>query len=289
MIKCPFCHFDNEDGALFCERCTSDLTALSPTAAAKPPPPPPPPTPVPIPMAEAIPLSASPIAEPMPFEAIPIVSAEPISGDIPMMPMVMQAEPIDLAPMGMAPSAPEGFSPFDATVPAVAETMPVPFAPIPAVEPTPPSRATPSPVPMPPAATIPSAPAIPAAPAVPPTPAAPAEAASFLPPNAQPRLLVLRGQKRNVEYPIYEGLNFVGRADEKPVDIDLEEQEPPDRIWCSRQHACISWEDGQLTVEDLNSANGTYVNRTRVYPGQKRPLNINDIVQIGNVQLKVLA
>ena len=26
MIKCPFCHFENEDGALFCERCTSDLT-----------------------------------------------------------------------------------------------------------------------------------------------------------------------------------------------------------------------------------------------------------------------
>jgi pSer/pThr/pTyr-binding forkhead associated (FHA) protein len=100
---------------------------------------------------------------------------------------------------------------------------------------------------------------------------------------------VLRGQKRNVEYPIYEGLNFIGRADEKPVDIDLEDQEPPDRVWCSRQHACISFEEGQLAVEDLNSANGTYVNRTRVYPGTKRPLNLNDIIQIGNVQLKVLA
>ena len=109
-----------------------------------------------------------------------------------------------------------------------------------------------------------------------------------MPAGAQPRLLVLRGQRRNVEYPIYEGLNFIGRADEKPVDIDLEEQEPPDRIWCSRQHACISFEDGMLQVEDLNSANGTYVNRTRVYPGQKRPLAVNDIVQIGNVQLKVL-
>lgn len=110
-----------------------------------------------------------------------------------------------------------------------------------------------------------------------------------LPSGAQPRLLVLRGQKRNIEYPVYEGLNFIGRADEKPVDIDLEEQEPPDRIWCSRQHACISFEDNILQIEDLNSANGTYVNRTRVYPGQKRPLAVSDIVQIGNVQLKVLA
>jgi pSer/pThr/pTyr-binding forkhead associated (FHA) protein len=92
-----------------------------------------------------------------------------------------------------------------------------------------------------------------------------------------------------VEYPLFEGLNFIGRADEKPVDIDLEEQEPPDRIWCSRQHACISFESSQLVIEDLNSANGTYVNRTRVYPGQKRPLSVNDVIQIGNVQLKVLA
>ena len=113
--------------------------------------------------------------------------------------------------------------------------------------------------------------------------------AAALAAGSQPRLLVLRGQKRNVEYPIYEGLNFIGRADEKPVDIDLEEQEPPDRIWCSRQHACIAFENDQLLIEDLNSANGTYVNRTRVYPGQKRPLAVNDVVQIGNVQLKVLA
>jgi pSer/pThr/pTyr-binding forkhead associated (FHA) protein len=132
-----------------------------------------------------------------------------------------------------------------------------------------------------------------AAPAPPaPAPMAPTtdgSAGASLPPGAQPRLLVLRGQKRNVEYPVYEGLNFIGRADEKPVDIDLEEQEPPDRIWCSRQHACISFEDNVLQIEDLNSANGTYVNRTRVYPGQKRPLSVNDIVQIGNVQLKVIA
>src|SRR5947209_12321905 len=25
MIKCPLCQFENEDGALFCEQCKSDL------------------------------------------------------------------------------------------------------------------------------------------------------------------------------------------------------------------------------------------------------------------------
>jgi len=101
------------------------------------------------------------------------------------------------------------------------------------------------------------------------------------------KLQVLRGQKRNAEYNIEQGLNFIGRADEQPVDIDLEDQEPPDRVWCSRQHACIAFEGDQLVIEDLNSSNGTYVNRTRVYPGTKRPLALNDVIQIGNVQLKV--
>lgn len=103
-----------------------------------------------------------------------------------------------------------------------------------------------------------------------------------------PRLRVLRGQKRLVEYPLFEGANFIGRADEKPVDIDLEEQEPPDRIWCARQHACIEYDCGRLWIEDLNSAGGTYVNRTRVYVGTMRPLQDGDVIQIGSVQLKVI-
>jgi pSer/pThr/pTyr-binding forkhead associated (FHA) protein len=132
----------------------------------------------------------------------------------------------------------------------------------------------------------PAAPPLPAA--APAAPAAPAAAAA-LPPDARPRLVVLRGLKINTEYPIYEGHNFIGRADEKPVDIDLEDQEPPDRIWSSRQHALITFEDGQLVIEDLNSSNGTFVNRARIYPGQKRPLNLNDVVQIGTVQMKLKA
>ncbi len=138
--------------------------------------------------------------------------------------------------------------------------------------------------PAPPPAPVVAAPAPTPAPA----PAAPPAAGAALPAGAQPRLVVQRGQKRNVEYPIYEGLNFIGRADEKPVDIDLEDQEPPDRVWCSRQHACIKFEADVLTLEDLNSANGTYLNRARVYPGQPQPLKPTDVIQIGNVQLKVV-
>ena len=54
------------------------------------------------------------------------------------------------------------------------------------------------------------------------------------------------------------------------MDIDLDDQEAADRIWSSRQHAVITFENGTLTIEDLNSLNGTFVNRTRVHPGQVR-------------------
>ena len=38
MVKCPFCQFDNEDGALFCEQCKSDLGSVPQTPPPVPPP-----------------------------------------------------------------------------------------------------------------------------------------------------------------------------------------------------------------------------------------------------------
>jgi hypothetical protein len=102
-----------------------------------------------------------------------------------------------------------------------------------------------------------------------------------------PRLRVIRGLKINTEYPLCDGSNLIGRGDDRPVDIDLRDQEPRDHVWASRNHAVITLADGQLTVEDLNSMNGTYVNRHRVHPGQKRTLRANDVLQIGTVQLKL--
>ncbi len=234
-MKCRFCHYENEEGALFCERCTSDLK--------EPVEPLPQPFPVPPPMAE--PVREQP---PLAFEAIPVAQATPV-------------ESVPLAPV--TPLPPLNLSPLEPAAPIKLEPIQRPI------------QLTPAPPPTVPTASVPTT-----------SPAN--DKVGILPHGAEPRLLVLRGLKRNVEYPLYEGLNFIGRADEKPVDIDLEEQEPPDRIWCSRQHACITFENNQLVLEDLNSANGTYVNRTRVYPNQKRQLNINDIIQIGNVQLKVI-
>jgi pSer/pThr/pTyr-binding forkhead associated (FHA) protein len=120
----------------------------------------------------------------------------------------------------------------------------------------------------------------------PPTPGTSRDPVS-LPTLATPKLIVIRGQKLNIEYPIYTGDNFIGRTDEKPVDIDLEDQESADRIWCSRQHARVIFDDKGLSIEDLGSQNGTFVNRARIFPGQIRPLENGDVVQIGTVQMKL--
>jgi hypothetical protein len=266
MTKCPFCHFDNEDGALFCEQCKSDLGG------------------VPVSVAAAAVATAEPVGEAVVAEAVPVEAMESVEAvEAVAEPMVATAEPFEAVPMAAA----DVVTAEAVAVPVEAEpvvAMPIPAEPLAEAAPIA-AELEPPPAPQPIAPTAAASPP----PAAPATPAAPAPTApAALPPGAQPRLVVLRGQRRNVEYPLYEGLNFIGRADEKPVDIDLEDQEPPDRIWCSRQHACISFEGDQLAIEDLNSANGTYINRAKLYPGQKKNLSVNDIIQIGNVQLKVI-
>jgi hypothetical protein len=107
-------------------------------------------------------------------------------------------------------------------------------------------------------------------------------------PSIRPKLVVLRGMKIDTEYPIYEGRNTVGRFADKPVDIDLVSQESTEQIWCSRQHAVVTFEKGNVVIEDLNSLNGTWVNGVRIYAGQPRQLRPGDVVQIGTVQMKLV-
>ena len=101
-----------------------------------------------------------------------------------------------------------------------------------------------------------------------------------------PKLEVVRGEKLGTTFQILEGKNVLGRTVNQPVDIDLTGQEPVERVWTSRQHSCIHFDGRTVTLEDLNSLNGTFVNRTRMMPGQQRILNPNDIIQVGTVQLK---
>jgi len=80
----------------------------------------------------------------------------------------------------------------------------------------------------------------------------------------------------------------VGRVDPhrgiRP-DIDLSKFDPASRI--SRRHARITSRGGQFYVEDLGSANGTFVNgRTRLKPQEPYPLVNGDVLKFGETTLK---
>jgi hypothetical protein len=104
----------------------------------------------------------------------------------------------------------------------------------------------------------------------------------------KPRLEVVRGEKLGVSFVVLEGRNLIGRTVVTPVDLDLTGQEPAERVWSSRQHACLIFDGKSVILEDLNSLNGTFVNRQRVFPGQQRVLAPNDVIQVGTVQLRLL-
>ncbi len=115
-----------------------------------------------------------------------------------------------------------------------------------------------------------------------------ADTADSIPPPARhPRLVVVRGEAPGAVFPLLAGKNYLGRAGDKPVDIDLTPQEPVERVWTSRQHACVTADAAGLLVEDLVSLNGTFVNRDRLHPGHPKPLHPGDVVQVGEVQLRV--
>lgn len=50
----------------------------------------------------------------------------------------------------------------------------------------------------------------------------------------------------------------------------------------SRKHARIVLEDGQLSIEDLDSTNGTTINGIATTPGHRQLLCHNDVIDFGN-------
>jgi hypothetical protein len=71
-------------------------------------------------------------------------------------------------------------------------------------------------------------------------------------------------------------------------DIDLSKFDPASRI--SRRHARVTSRGGQFYIEDLGSANGTFVNgRTRLKPQEPYPLVNGDVLKIGETTLKFAA
>jgi len=128
----------------------------------------------------------------------------------------------------------------------------------------------------------------------PPPAAAPAPAAtSAASPHFKAKLKILRGvpeERKGHEFPLESGQNFIGRWDPETgsfPEVDLEQDDPEAKI--SRKHALIIIENGKITIEDIGSLNGTYVNRgNRLIPGTPLEIKAGDEVIIGKTFLKLV-
>jgi hypothetical protein len=121
----------------------------------------------------------------------------------------------------------------------------------------------------------------------PPPATAAAPAAS---PHFKAKLSLLRGGRKGQEFPLEGGQNFIGRWDPETgsfPEVDLEQDDPEAKI--SRKHALIIIENGKITIEDIGSLNGTYVNRgNRLIPGTPLEIKAGDEVIIGKTFLKLV-
>ena len=130
----------------------------------------------------------------------------------------------------------------------------------------------------------------PEASAAPAAAAEPAPAPTAAGAAARAKLQVVRGGRKGQEFPLEDGNNLVGRWDPETgafPEVDLDQDDPEAKI--SRKHALIRFEGGKITVEDIGSLNGTYVNRQpRLMPGNPVELKTGDEIIIGKTFLKLI-
>jgi pSer/pThr/pTyr-binding forkhead associated (FHA) protein len=104
--------------------------------------------------------------------------------------------------------------------------------------------------------------------------------------NAQ--LTILRGGTVGKVFPLQAGDNLVGRWDPDSgsfPEVDMEHDDPEARI--SRKHALIRVSD-KITIEDIGSLNGTFVNRgRRLEPGSPTEVKDGDEIIVGKTFFKV--
>jgi pSer/pThr/pTyr-binding forkhead associated (FHA) protein len=93
------------------------------------------------------------------------------------------------------------------------------------------------------------------------------------------KLIVASGKSAGRAISLKNGQLLIGRAEEcdiRPLGEDV-----------SRKHCAIVLEGDQITVQDLGSRNGTYVNGTKIEAKTRVPVKHGDIVRVGPLEVKV--
>ena len=103
------------------------------------------------------------------------------------------------------------------------------------------------------------------------------------PAKTQPGRLIIQGSNVSLQIPSGKQEVIIGRED--PVssifpDIDLDPYGGQD-AGVGRQHAKITQHANQYFIEDLNSVNGTSINKQRIPPRQPVALNDGDEIRLG--------
>ena len=91
------------------------------------------------------------------------------------------------------------------------------------------------------------------------------------------KLVVLAGAKQGLEIPLKKDKFLIGRAKECALRAGSEA--------ISRRHCAIVRANGALTVRDLGSRNGTYVNDQRI--SEEVPLKVGDELRVGPLKFRV--
>ncbi|MCT7973420.1 FHA domain-containing protein [Laspinema olomoucense] len=110
-------------------------------------------------------------------------------------------------------------------------------------------------------------------------------------------VLILRnGPQQQRQIPLTQIRILIGRnaPPHAQVDLDLSDCELGDPPMVSRRHALLQWQDGQLTLRDLGSRNGTTVNGEKLQSLPDQPyservvLQLGSRIKFGNLELEVI-
>lgn len=269
MITCPSCQTPAPPGAVFCDHCGYDLRTVTPS------------TPIP-PVAKREESNSlrCPLCqhENIPGSAFCENCGAQLSGPLPSAPKAMPQSPPAGSPSpgglwggppvqapGIIPAAGERYEPPAAPSPwnTPVGSIPAPAAPLLEMSSQPPVDQTPYGF-----------------------PAQPSSAAPSPAPSVTGRLVIVETM---VSLPIPPGKQVVVMGREDPVsgvfpDIDLDPYGGHD-AGVGRRHAQIILQGGQVYLEDLDSVNGTALNRCKLAPHQPQPLQAGDEIRLGKMAL----
>ena len=100
-------------------------------------------------------------------------------------------------------------------------------------------------------------------------------------------LEVVRGRVVGQHYALESGETIVGNAIKGEHGLDLIDQEGSSPRKMAGRHAALTCTGQELTIRDLETPGGTFVNQQRLLAGQTRRLVPGDVIQLGSVQVRV--